>query len=101
MSRRESTLNNHMALERSQADYFPQFSCHSSWMDNQRSINDRTATTLSIGSVRPLGSLGHLPTSITGTLDNFPSDIPVASSHVTYGTEYEPASHAPSGHRGF
>lgn len=101
MSRRESTLTGHMALERSHADYFGHCGGHNNWIDSQRSVNERTS--LGLGSVRTLGvgSLGHLPANITATMDNFASDISVASSHVTYGSGYEPTTHASSSHREF
>ncbi|KAL4894653.1 hypothetical protein BDV59DRAFT_192495 [Aspergillus ambiguus] len=101
VSRRESTLNGQLTFERPQADYFTQFSGHGNWMDSQRSIHDRP-TGLSVGTVRPLGSgpMAHLSASIAASMDGFPGDMSLASSHVGYCTEYEP-SHSASGHRDF
>jgi hypothetical protein len=101
MSRRDSTLNGQMALERSQADYFGQFSGHGSWMDSQRNIHERP-TALNMASIRSLGagSMTHLSESMAATMDSFAGDMSLATSHVGYGAEYEP-THGTSGHRGF
>ncbi|GES65612.1 hypothetical protein ATEIFO6365_0012000400 [Aspergillus terreus] len=101
MSRRDSTLNGQMALERSQADYFGQFSGHGSWMDSQRNIHERP-TPLNMASVRTLGagSMTHLSASMAATMDSFAGDMSLATSHVGYGAEYEP-THGTSGHRDF
>ncbi|KAL5355464.1 hypothetical protein BJX96DRAFT_161745 [Aspergillus floccosus] len=101
VSRRDSTLNGQMALERSQADYFGQFGGHGNWMDSQRNIHERP-TSLNMGFVRSLGagSMTHLSASMAATMDSLTGDMSLATSHVGYSAEYEPA-HGTSGHRGF
>lgn len=100
MSRRDSTLNGQLALERPQSDYFTQLSSHSTWLDSQRSLQEKQA--ISAGHVRSFngGTMGHLPSTLSGTLDSFHGDLPVSSSQVSYNAVY-PSTNGPSSHRNF
>ncbi|RAK98058.1 integrase zinc binding domain-containing protein [Aspergillus ibericus CBS 121593] len=100
MSRRDSTLNGQLSLERPQSDYFTQLSSHNTWLENQRSLQERQA--MNPAQVRPFngGTMGHLPSTLSGTLDTFHSDMPVASSQVSYNAGYH-STHGPSSHRDF
>ncbi|PYH98344.1 hypothetical protein BO71DRAFT_416312 [Aspergillus ellipticus CBS 707.79] len=100
MSRRDSALNGQLSLERPQADYFTQFNGHGAWLDSQRSLQERPA--MNGGHVRSFngGNMSHLPSTLSGTLDSFHSDISVPSSQVSYSAGYA-STHGPSSHRDF
>ncbi|PWY79533.1 hypothetical protein BO70DRAFT_316065 [Aspergillus heteromorphus CBS 117.55] len=100
ISRRDSTLNGQVPIDRPQADYFTQFNSHGTWLESQRSLQERQA--MNTGHVRSFnsGAMGHLTSTLPGTLDSFHSDMPVPSSQVTYTAGYPSAHGAPS-HREF
>ncbi|RAL07327.1 integrase zinc binding domain-containing protein [Aspergillus homomorphus CBS 101889] len=103
ISRRDSSLNGQLSLDRSQAEFFSQFNSHGNhgpWIDSQRSIHERQP--ISSVNIRSYGggALSHLPGSVSGALEPFQSDMSVSSPQVGYGAGYA-SSHGPSGQRSY
>lgn len=100
ISRRDSAFGGPLPLGKSsQPDYLGQFDDHNAWVDggHHQTLHGRSG--INPGHVRSFGtgSLGSLPNSISATLDSFSGDLPVPSSHISYGSGF----HGSSGHRGF
>ena len=94
ISRRESAISHHIQPDRTQADYFNQFSGHTSWVDSQRQLQGRQ----NMGSIRPFvsGAVNHLPEPLTGAVESFHGDISTASAQVDYNSGYASTQGAPS-----
>ncbi|KAE8147953.1 hypothetical protein BDV25DRAFT_168777 [Aspergillus avenaceus] len=96
MSRRDSSLNIHLPLDRPHPDYMGQFNGHGSWAENSKSIHPRS----NLNPGHPFTKASNsLPSSSPTVVDPL-HDLSVPSSQVNYDSGYA-STHGPSGHRDF